>query len=119
MKLYIDKQRYIETSEALDLSLPLSNTEANPKAWYVDTPVFEPVRTEHYIGSIAEGGSVNFRNIFFNPHGHGTHTECLGHITPEVYSVNDVKIEPFLKAQLISITPENRTMPDGTIDSVV
>ncbi|OFZ06709.1 MAG: hypothetical protein A3D92_21230 [Bacteroidetes bacterium RIFCSPHIGHO2_02_FULL_44_7] len=119
MKLYIDKQRYIETSEALDLSLPLSNTEANPKAWYVDTPVFEPVRTEHYIGSIAEGGSVNFRNIFFNPHGHGTHTECLGHITKEVWSVNRVLKEFWFPATLISCAPKQRMHADGTMDYVI
>lgn len=119
MQLFLEDGSYILTNEGIDCSIPLEASSENPRAWYVDAPVIEPVRTEQWTGSVAEGGSVNFRNIFFNPHGHGTHTECLGHITPEVYSVNDVKIEPFMKAQLISITPEKRTMPDGTIDSVV
>jgi hypothetical protein len=32
--------------------------------------------------------STNFNTIQFNPHGHGTHTECLGHITRDFYSIN-------------------------------
>jgi kynurenine formamidase len=40
----------------------------------------EPVRTEQFLGSVAEGGAVNFRDVYFNPHGHGTHTENVGHI---------------------------------------
>ncbi|HLP54909.1 MAG TPA: cyclase family protein [Fluviicola sp.] len=119
MQLFLEDGSYILTNEGIDCSIPLQASPENPRAWYVDAPVIEPVRTDQWTGSVAEGGSVNFRNIFFNPHGHGTHTECLGHITPEVYSVNDVRIEPFMKAQLISITPENRTLPDGTVDSVV
>jgi hypothetical protein len=40
----------------------------------------DPVRTEQFLGSVAEGGAVNFRDVYFNPHGHGTHTENVGHI---------------------------------------
>ena len=90
MKLHLDDTTYIDTNEPLDLSIPLVNSEENPTAWYVEAPKFEVVRTENYIGSVQEGGSVNFRNVFFNPHGHGTHTECLGHITKQVHSVNTV-----------------------------
>lgn len=108
MKLYLDKSTYIDTADGIDVSLPLSADEHNPRAWYVDPPVMEPVRANGFIGSIAEGGSVNFRNIFFNPHGHGTHTECLGHITKEVHSVNQHLKTYFFKACLISITPESR-----------
>lgn len=106
MKLYLDKARFIDTSNAIDISLPLKDTEENPTAWYVDAPKFTPVETEHYIGSVAKGGSVNFRDIYFNPHGHGTHTECLGHITNEVYSVNQVLKEYFYKVKLVSIEPK-------------
>ena len=119
MKLFITPETFIDTSKPIDISLPLSNTDKNPKAWYVETPVFEPVRTKHYTGSVAEGGSVNFRNIFFNPHGHGTHTECLGHITSEVYSVNETMKEFFFKAQLISILPTQEINEDGAKDSII
>jgi kynurenine formamidase len=119
MKMYLDPTRYIETSEPLDVSLPLSPTSDNPRAWYVDPPVMEPVRTAHYVGSRAEGGSVNFRNIFFNPHGHGTHTECLGHITEEVFSVNARLKEYWFEATLITVQPKERAHPDGKTDLVI
>lgn len=48
---------------------------------------------------------MNFRDVFFNPHGHGTHTECCGHITQEVYAVNDVLKEYFYRATLITVDP--------------
>jgi len=118
MKFFLDDQRYIDTKQPLDISLGLSNATSNPRAWYVDSPKFEPVRTEHYTGSVAEGGSVNFRDIYFNPHGHGTHTECLGHITTEVYSINETLDEYFFKAQVISVQPEIR-INDGQEDSVI
>ena len=118
MQLFLEDGSYILTTEGIDCSIPLSNTPTNPRAWYVDAPVIEPVRTDQWTGAVAEGGSVNFRNIFFNPHGHGTHTECLGHITPEVYSVNDLKIRPFMKAQLISVTPQNRCPRYGYFGSI-
>ena len=118
MRLFIEQGVYIDTSFPLDISIPLSNTEENPRAWYVETPVFEPVRTKFYTGLVAEGCPVNFRNLSFNPHGHGTHTECLGHITKEVFSVNNTLKEFIVKAQLISVSPRNISTEKGE-DAVI
>jgi kynurenine formamidase len=105
MRLYLSKSEFIETSEAIDLSMSLQASTENVRAWYVDPPRMETVRANGFIGSIKEGGSVNFRDVFFNPHGHGTHTECCGHITQEVYAVNDVLKEFFYRATLITVDP--------------
>lgn len=107
MKLYLENKQYIDTEQPLDISIPLSNTDENPRAWYVGLPEIAPVRENGFTGSVAEGGSVNFRSISFNPHGHGTHTECLGHITQEVFSVNQSVNNYFFTAELISIEPES------------
>ncbi len=115
MKLYINSERYIDTQKGFDISIPVKAKDA-VRAWYLDNPVFEPVRENGFIGSVQEGGSVNFRNISFNPHGHGTHTECLGHITEEVYSINQHLDTYFFNATLISITPNAIQQPDGSID---
>jgi len=119
MKFYLDTTNYINTNEPMDISLPLAATENNPRAWYVDSPTFEPVRTENYTGSVAEGGSVNFRDIYFNPHGHGTHTECLGHITQKVHSINTTLTTYFFKAKLITIEPKKILHEDGEEDRVI
>ena len=73
-----------------DISLAIKDPriEKGASAWYVDGPKFEPVRADGFVGKVAEGGSVNFTDVFFNPHGHGTHTECLGHITKEAESID-------------------------------
>lgn len=96
----------IDLSKPIDISIPLSNTDANPIAWYLEKPVIQPVVFGDWVGKVSEGSSTNFNNIFFNPHGHGTHTECLGHITREFYSINQCLKQFFFTAELISIQPE-------------
>lgn len=96
----------IDLSKPIDISLPLSNTDKNPIAWYIEKPEIEPVKFGDWIGKVSEGSSTNFNNIFFNPHGHGTHTECLGHITRDFYSINQCLRQFFFLAELVSITPE-------------
>lgn len=108
MIFHLNDKQFIDTAKGNDISIALTNDEQNPRAWYVDPPVFEPVRANGFIGSVAEGGGVNFRNIFFNPHGHGTHTECLGHITDEVYSINQHLKSYFFKAKVVSVEAEKR-----------
>jgi len=94
----------------IDLSLPLAaNGEPNPAAWYVDSPVIEPVRGEGFVGEVASGGSVNFRNVMFNPHGHGTHTECLGHITKVIHPVDPLfrDKQAHYPCALLTVGPES------------
>lgn len=104
-------QRYrADLTQGIDCSTPLQagNTLS---AWYVEPISIEPVRGDGFTGAVSEGGSVNFRNIRFNPHGHGTHTECYGHITPEVHSVNQLLRTYHHPALLRSIEPETATEP--------
>lgn len=96
----------IDLSKPIDISIPLSNTDANPIAWYLDKPEIKPVVFGDWTGSVKEGASTNFNTIVFNPHGHGTHTECLGHITKEFYSINQCLKQFFYFAKLVSVEPE-------------
>lgn len=106
MKATINNTFEIDFSKPIDISIPLTNTDANPIAWYIEKPQIEPVRFGDWVGKVSEGSSTNFNNIFFNPHGHGTHTECLGHITREFYSINQCLKQFFFLAELISVEPE-------------
>ena len=97
----------IDLSKPIDISIPLKNTDENPIAWYIEKPVIEPVVFGDWVGKVSEGkSSTNFNNIFFNPHGHGTHTECLGHITNDFYSINQCLKQFIFTAKLITIEPE-------------
>lgn len=114
--LELDKKEVkIDLSQGIDISMPIRASKKNPTAWYVDPPKIEAVKTEQFVGSVKEGGSVNFRTIFFNPHGHGTHTECVGHISEEVYSVNKMLTQFFYWAELISVKPVTATNGDLVI----
>lgn len=101
-----DKIIEIDLSKPLDISIPLQASEQNPLAWYQDEPIVKPVVMGDWIGKVSAGGSVNFNNVFFNPHAHGTHTECLGHISKEFHSVNDALKTFFFLAEVITVAPE-------------
>lgn len=105
MIVQLENGKKINLSEGFDLSIPLRGDSSNPRAWYVDPPRFEPVRANGWIGSVEDGGDVNFRDIYFNPHGHGTHTECLGHITKEIHSINEHLSTYFFEAEVLSVQP--------------
>jgi kynurenine formamidase len=97
----------IDLSKPLDISIPLTNNEQNPIAWYQNAPEIAPVKMGDWIGKVSGGkSSTNFNNIFFNPHAHGTHTECLGHITRDFYSINQCLKQFFFTAELISVEPK-------------
>lgn len=106
MIVALENGKKVDLAKGHDLSLPLSNSSSNPRAWYVQPPRFEPVMEDGWIGEVRLGGGVNFRNIFFNPHGHGTHTECLGHITEEIYSVQNALKTFFYDALVVTVQPE-------------
>jgi arylformamidase len=85
------------------------------RAWYAEPPVIEPVRMGNWVGEVKQGGSVNFKNVFFNPHAHGTHTESVGHITPEGESVNGLINRAFYVAELVTVLPEQTDNGDFVI----
>lgn len=99
--------------KGFDISIAIS--PAGVRAWYAEPPVIEPVRMGNWVGEVKQGGSVNFKNVFFNPHAHGTHTESVGHITPEGESVNGIVNRAFYVAELITVLPEQLDNGDFVI----
>ncbi|WP_445955581.1 cyclase family protein [Yeosuana sp.] len=103
---YNSKKLQIDLTKPIDISIPLRASKKNVNAWYIDEPRIEPVKDGEWVAAVSEGASINFNNIFFNPHGHGTHTECVGHITEKVYSINEHLKQFFFLAELITVAPE-------------
>ena len=98
----------VDFSKPLDISLPLRNGTKNPEAWYLEPPTIQAVKSDSWTGKVSEGGDVNFNNISFNPHAHGTHTESVGHITEKFFSINAALKKFMFKAKVISVVPEER-----------
>ncbi|UAB76128.1 cyclase family protein [Mesoflavibacter sp. SCSIO 43206] len=96
----------IDLSKPLDISMPIRGSKDNANAWYIDEPKIEPAQIDEWTASVKEGASINFNNIQFNPHAHGTHTECVGHITEKFYSINKCLKTFFFRAEVITVAPE-------------
>lgn len=105
----------IDFFKPIDISMPLHTGKNCPSAWYVPPMNVEPVRIGDWVGDVNQGGSVNFRNITFNPHGNGTHTECVGHISKENYSINKTFERFAFIAELITILPVEQDNGDFVI----
>jgi arylformamidase len=105
------KEYQVDFFKPIDISIPLSSDKNCVSAWYVEPMKLEPVVAGDWVGDVNKGGSVNFRNISFNPHGNGTHTECVGHISKENYSINQTLQRFMFIAELVTILPEQ--LPNG------
>jgi arylformamidase len=99
------KEYKLDFFQPIDISMPLHHNQNCTSAWYVPPMKLEPVVNGDWVGDVNQGGSVNFRNISFNPHGNGTHTECVGHISKEFYTINQQLKRFLFVAELITILP--------------
>jgi arylformamidase len=107
-----------DLDKPIDISIPLRAGKHNANAWHAAPVKIEPVKAGDWIGEVKSGASVNFRNVTFNPHGNGTHTECVGHISKEDYSVNESLKTFFFIAEVISILPDSLANGDYVITDV-
>jgi kynurenine formamidase len=78
----------VQLDKPIDLSSTYGDSQKEPRAWYAPPVQIEAFRAEGWIGAVSEGSPVNFFDIKLNPHGNGTHTECVGHISLEKQSVD-------------------------------
>lgn len=101
--------------EPIDISIPVRFDGRDPNCFYAPLPAVNPVIAGDFIGSTVKGGSVNFKTITINPHGNGTHTECVGHIAQEVYNLSDCLKRFIFSARLISIYPQKLDNGDRCI----
>ena len=115
MKMVLNnKTLEVDFNNPIDLSLT-SRVKNGFKAWYVDEITINTIRNEEFVGSVNEGGAVNFREVLINPHGNMTHTESVGHISSEKIYVNDILKRFHFIAQVITIVPtkEIKTNTNG------
>ncbi|WP_053976205.1 cyclase family protein [Mangrovimonas xylaniphaga] len=103
---YNSKKYKIDLTQPIDISIPMISSVTNVNAWYLGPPKIEPVVEDDWVASVEEGAVINFNNISFNPHSHGTHTECVGHITKKVHSINQNLKQFFFMAEVITVAPE-------------
>lgn len=96
----------MQPQDPIIIALPLREGLRNVNAFYAPLVEIEPVRAGNFVGDTRLGGVVNFKNVRLNPHGNGTHTECVGHIATEPYTLPQCLQHYWFAAQLISIYPQ-------------
>lgn len=100
------KKHQIDLTKPIDISISLHSSGDNVHAWYIPPAKIYPVEFEGGKMLVSDGAVVNFNMIEFNPHSHITHTECVGHITEKVHSVNENLQQYFFFAEVITVAPE-------------
>ena len=127
LRISLEHHHHLWTAsgQPVDFSVPINPHSGLPRAWYKGPATVEPVRSDHWVGAVAEGGAVNFRDLTFNPHAHGTHTETREHIH-DAFQPIDARARtaalPFIvPAYLVHAMPDNKgddwEVPLASLDS--
>ncbi|MFT6337010.1 MAG: arylformamidase [Saprospiraceae bacterium] len=110
-----DNSYAADLSDGIDISIPLIPGSDSPNFFWAPHFTAEPVRAGDWVGDTLQGGDVNFKTVTLNPHGNGTHTECVGHIAKEPITINQVLTNFHHIAQVISIYPQVMANGDKVI----
>lgn len=111
-----NKKRHFSLEKPITVGVGPARNSAGLQAFYVSNPLIEPLKLGNFIGSIAEGGSCNCENLQITPHGQGTHTETIGHITKDTYYIQDFGAIIVEIVEFIRVTPKISPNGDAIID---
>lgn len=93
----------IDFSHGHPIAIPLDPHGRQP-AFFAEGPAqARPLQVGDFTGSVAQGGSCNAEVVQFAPHCHGTHTECIGHLTARREIVQDTIDQRPVLARLVSL----------------
>ena len=110
-----DKLYQSDLNEGFDLSISIKEAFDQVNCFYAPFFSSQPYQNGSFIGSVKDGGPVNYYNSMINIHGNGTHTECAGHISNKRESVNEIFRNYFGIANLLSVYPTKMDNGDRVI----
>ncbi len=105
----------VDLDDPIDISIPLADEPEQVNCFFAPPFRTSPVVAGDFVGSTKLGGPLNFLNVQINPHGNGTHTECVGHIAKEHYSIHRTLKKFWFRAQLVTLLPEMQDNGDRII----
>lgn len=109
LEFIVGARRYaVDRTAPADLAVTLDFEGGQPRFFAPDRARAEPLRIGSFSGAVRHGASCNCATLTLAPHCHGTHTECVGHVTdngPTVAALTPVA--PSL-ALLVTLRPERR-----------
>lgn len=98
----------------LDLAIRLQFPGPQPRFFATEPARAAPLRAGSFSGSVADGASCNCNELSLAPHCHGTHTECVGHVTDNAVAVAALTPVPPALAALVSVQAEPLGSPGAT-----
>lgn len=96
----------VDLTAPVDLAITLEFPGPQPRFFAGDPASAEPLRAGTFTGSVSGGASCNCGVYTLSPHCHGTHTECVGHVTDNAATLAGLTPVPPALAALVSVTPE-------------
>ena len=113
---YKERKYTWDDEKPIDISIPIiNNANFQPNCFHAPPFEAQPVRSGDFVGSTKLGGAVNFFDYKINPHGNGTHTECVGHISQNGETINQTLRSFHTICRLISVEPETADNGDKCI----
>jgi kynurenine formamidase len=87
----VDGRQYrANLGRAIDISIPLDFAGPQPSHFGAAAATASALRSGAFVGDVRAGGSCNCEEYQLTPHCNGTHTECVGHVTQERVSVQQL-----------------------------
>ncbi len=117
MKIIFDSDCHsysADTSRPFIISIPLIFNGEQPNTYNVEKAASKPYEANGFTGDTRRGGGCNFEKYRLITHCNGTHTECVGHISNERISVNNVLKDSLIPAVLITVEPEKASVTSDT-----
>ena len=94
---------FFESSTPHDISIPLDFKGEQPHAFHLPRAESHPFEAGGFVGDTRQGGGCNCETITFNPHGNGTHTECVGHVSDQRHPVASFLPTGLIPATLVTV----------------
>lgn len=116
---YHGKSYRADMSQAIDLSMAIKFDVPQLTAFGAPPARATPLTANTFVGDVNQGGSCNCSTYQLTPHGNGTHTECVGHLTRDAFTVNGIAPTALLFASLISIMPQRMATSFSQQDRVI
>lgn len=101
----------------MDISTPLHTGDRQVNCYYAPPFSATPVVMGDFVGDVNKGSPVNYKNVRLNPHGNGTHTECVGHISNLDITMHAALKQFHFLAVLVSVAPVKTATGDRLIES--
>jgi kynurenine formamidase len=92
--------------ESFDLAIPVEFDGPQPR-FFADRPASAlPLKAAGFTGSVSSGAGCNCGVYTLAPHCHGTHTECVGHVTADDTRLTEMTPVPPALAVLVTVRPD-------------